>query len=190
MPKGVDGFQKGYIPWNKGMKGYTNSGSFKKGMPTWNTGIPWSEDVILKISKPKPSMCGENHPNYKHGKSLDKEYFKERARLRRIKFPEDYKARKHNRRIMTKDLNIKTIQMVYEDNIKKYGTLTCYLCEKPIEFKKDNLEHKTPLSRGGTNEYNNLAVACKSCNCKKHAKTEQEYRKEKSLWGTVSQVVN
>ena len=67
-------------------------------------------------------------------------------------------------RSKTKDLSIQTIQVVYEDNIKKYGTLTCYLCLNPIEFKQDSLEHKTPLSRGGTNEYNNLAVACKKCN--------------------------
>src|SRR3990167_5446003 len=38
----------------------------------------------------------------------------------------------HNRRLLTKDLTIKTIQQVYEDNIKKYSTLTCYLCLKPI----------------------------------------------------------
>ena len=76
------------------------------------------------------------------------------------------------------ELPIKRIQLVYEDNIKKYGTLTCYLCLTPVEFKKDHLEHKIPLSRGGTNEYNNLAIACQRCNCKKHARTEEEYRKE------------
>lgn len=27
-------FEKGYVPWNKGMNGYTNSGSFKKGQPS------------------------------------------------------------------------------------------------------------------------------------------------------------
>lgn len=29
----------------------------------------------------------------------------------------------------------------------------------------------------GTNEYNNLAISCQHCNCKKHIKTEKEYRK-------------
>lgn len=35
------------VSYNKGMKGYTNSGSFKKGHPTSNTGRTWikSEDV-------------------------------------------------------------------------------------------------------------------------------------------------
>ncbi len=73
-------------------------------------------------------------------------------------------------------LTVIIIQEVYEDNIKRYGTLTCYLCEKPIKFGNDHLEHKTPLSRGGTNDYKNLAVSCEICNCRKHNKTEKEYR--------------
>ena len=39
-----------------------------------------------------------------------------------------------------------------------------------------NLNQKNHLSRGGTNEYNNLAVACQTCNCKKHTKTEKEFK--------------
>ena len=73
-------------------------------------------------------------------------------------------------------ISSKAIQMVYEDNIKKHGTLTCYLCLLPIEFGQDSLEHKTPLTRGGTNEYNNLDVSHRSCNSKKCNKTEKEYR--------------
>jgi 5-methylcytosine-specific restriction endonuclease McrA len=65
---------------------------------------------------------------------------------------------------------------VYEENIKHFGTLTCYLCLKPIKFKQDSLEHKIPLSRGGTNEYCNLAIAHQNCNKKKFTKTESEYR--------------
>lgn len=84
-----------------------------------------------------------------------------------------YKALKR----MGGDLSIKTIQLVYEDNIKLHGTLTCYLCLVPIEFKKDHLEHKIPLSRGGTNIYENLAVACQKCNCMKHNKTEDEFKR-------------
>lgn len=88
-----------------------------------------------------------------------------------------YKIYRHNRRLKEKGLTIRVVQLVYEDNIKKYGTLTCYLCELSIPFGKDHLEHKTPLSRGGTNEYNNLAIACQKCNCSKHSKTETEYRR-------------
>lgn len=86
------------------------------------------------------------------------------------------KIRKAKRKLLTKDLTITIIQQVYEDNIKQYGTLTCYLCLQPIPFGQDHLEHKTPLSRGGNNERGNLDVACQKCNWKKRCRTEIEYR--------------
>lgn len=73
------------------------------------------------------------------------------------------------------------LQSIYEDNIKNYGTLTCYLCLKPIEFGKDHLDHKTPLSRGGDSSKNNLGIAHSVCNLKKHNRTEKEYREIISL---------
>jgi len=66
------------------------------------------------------------------------------------------------------------VQMVYEDNIKKYGTLTCVVCGKRVRFGDDNLEHNVSLSRGGTNEYSNLGVAHHACNSLKNARTLKE----------------
>ena len=79
-------------------------------------------------------------------------------------------------RICPEKINIKTIQEVYEDNIKKYGTLTCYLCSEPIEFKQDTLEHRVPISRGGSNIKSNLGISHRGCNSRKHNRTEEEYR--------------
>lgn len=87
------------------------------------------------------------------------------------------KVSSHNHRLRIKGLKIAIIQQVYEDNIKRYGTLTCYLCLKPIEFGRDSLEHKIPSSRGGSNLKDNLDVACQHCNFSKQGKTEEEYRK-------------
>lgn len=85
------------------------------------------------------------------------------------------KAQHHNRRAMLKGLTIAIIQSVYEDNIKKYGRLTCILCFKPIEFGTDSLEHLTPLSRGGSNDFANLGIAHNKCNKQKGAKTLSEW---------------
>ncbi len=101
---------------------------------------------------------------YKHGISYTKEYIK----------------LEHQKRTALRKragaLTLKTIQNVYEDNIKQHGTLTCYLCLKPIQFSDDALEHKIPLSRNGTNHRKNLAVAHKQCNSIKGTKTFEEYK--------------
>lgn len=73
-------------------------------------------------------------------------------------------------------LSVKTLQLVYEDNIKKYGTLTCYLCSKPIIFNEDSLDHIIPASKGGTNDYNNLGITHLKCNISKNKKTLEEFR--------------
>ncbi len=115
---------------------------------------------------------------------LNKEYIKKRAKKWYTKNKDKIKFYHRKQTALRKKrcgiLTVKTIQQVYTDNIKKYGVLTCYLCFKPIAEKKDNLEHKTPLSRGGTNEYKNLAVAHQRCNSRKRTLTEMEYRKK---WG-------
>ena len=80
------------------------------------------------------------------------------------------KACNHNRRTSGSKLTLAIVQRVYEDNIKKYGVLTCYLCKQPIVFGDDNLEHIIPISKGGTNDYNNLRVAHTVCN--KHKKSK------------------
>ena len=85
------------------------------------------------------------------------------------------KASSTNRRALTKDLTKEIVQRVYEDNIKKYGTLTCILCGKPVEFTDSSLEHLMPLSRGGSNNYENLGIAHNSCNKRKGTKTLGEW---------------
>ena len=104
-----------------------------------------------------------------------------KARKWRLSHPLERKRQQQRNKSMRKqqggNISIKIIQLIYEDNIKKYGALTCYLCLNPIRFGEDSLEHKIPLSRGGTNLYNNLAIACQKCNSKKHTKTEKEYRR-------------
>ncbi len=96
------------------------------------------------------------------------------------------KVKRHNRRDLLKGLtflSVDIIQQVYEKNIKKYGTLTCDLCFKPVEFGKDTLEHFTPISRGGTNEIENLGIAHKVCNSLKATKTLDEYLIKNNLKG-------
>jgi len=48
----------------------------------------------------------------------------------------------------------------------------CYYCKIN---KSNSIDHKIPLSKGGTNNIDNLVPACISCNSKKKDKTELDY---------------
>ena len=152
-------------------KGNTGStGVMPEGYVPWNKGMNMSLEHREKLSKAHLGQTPWNKLN------RTPEEFREVKREYRRKNKAQFKAYDHKKRLRRSTLTIETVQRVYEDNIKKYGTLTCYLCLEPIPFGKDHLEHKTPLSRGGTNEYYNLGVACQKCNCKKHNKTVKEYK--------------
>lgn len=40
----------------------------------------------------------------------------------------------------------------------------CALCGEPVKFKKMTVDHKIPLSKGGTNDISNLQLAHLICN--------------------------
>lgn len=50
----------------------------------------------------------------------------------------------------------------------------CYYCGALL-VKPIHIDHKTPISRGGTNWPDNLALSCAGCNLSKGAKTEAEF---------------
>lgn len=91
------------------------------------------------------------------------------------------------RRYLKIGLSIETVQQVYEENIKKHGTLTCYLCNYPVVFGDDTVEHKIPLSRKDEfpevdiNGKENLGIAHGLCNSKKGTKTFEEWTIMQSL---------
>ena len=181
-------------PWNKGISVRLNpQGEFKKGHIAWHAGKKW-------LNKKKETHCKRGHmyqDNWVHAqgwricKQCQNDLRKKRRHdtgVNKIYRTKPYSVRrsKEEGRLYRKqqtailrgggDLPMERLQMVYEDNIKKYGTLTCYLCELSISFGEDALEHKTPISRGGTNEYYNLGIAHRKCNNKKYNMTEEEYR--------------
>lgn len=55
----------------------------------------------------------------------------------------------------------------------------CFYCDVLID-KKDtkswHVEHKTPLSRGGSHTKDNITLSCASCNMRKGARTVEEFR--------------
>ena len=144
--------------------------------PRWKGGIIHKRHMMRLWHNENRKKANEYKRRSRHKLGISKKYKYELG----ISRTKEYKKRQRQKRKAEYkrggDLPLSRIQMIYEDNIKKNGTLTCYLCLKPIPFGFDNLEHKTPLSRGGDNKVNNLGVACQKCNYSKGAKTEKEYR--------------
>jgi hypothetical protein len=108
------------------------------------------------------------------------------TRKRSSTYAASRRARSCRRRAMG-EVPVVTIQQVYEENIKKFGTLTCELCFKPIQFGQDSLEHFHPVSRikeytgADIHERSNLGVAhdgvrsAEKCNNHKYAMTLEEW---------------
>lgn len=61
-----------------------------------------------------------------------------------------------------------------EELTAKFNELgnVCYYCGIPGKMV---IEHMTPISRGGTNNIDNIVPACSSCNSRKHSKTAAEF---------------
>jgi 5-methylcytosine-specific restriction endonuclease McrA len=157
--------------------------------PNWKGGLPTCKDCGRTLSNRNSIRCKYCAPKELANRESMKILFKKRAIYTKnpiynggVSRTKKYIKLHHQRRKAIENgggfLSVKTIQEIYEENIKKYGTLTCIYCIKPITFGQDTLEHKTPLSRGGTNEKKNLAIACAICNSKKGNKTYEEYAQQ------------
>lgn len=57
---------------------------------------------------------------------------------------------------------------------QKLASGQCYYCEKSFAHEDLTMDHKVPISRGGTSTKGNVVVCCKSCNSEKKYYTPAE----------------
>src|SRR5208283_587336 len=60
-------------------------------------------------------------------------------------------------------------------NLLKAFDFKCFYCHAELSKKTRTLDHKIPLSRGGSNEPENLVPCCRTCNSRKHNMTAEEF---------------
>ena len=136
----------------------------------------WKQENKNRVSewRNSPEQLLKNRARAKSWVERNPEWHKRNVEKWRIENPlkvrASKKASKATRRLLGGILRHQTVQSVYEDNIKRYGTLTCCICLGQIKFGDDSLEHKIPISRGGTNSYENLGISHLKCNLKKATK--------------------
>lgn len=69
-----------------------------------------------------------------------------------------------------------------------HNNTTCWNCGKvDTEF---NVHHIVPLSKGGTNNFNNLSILCKECHKKVHSKGSDYQDDEKDNGINIKNTVN
>ncbi|AFZ67070.1 restriction endonuclease [Deinococcus peraridilitoris DSM 19664] len=55
----------------------------------------------------------------------------------------------------------------------------CYYCQRPFDFaglSRPTVDHRTPKARGGTDDLDNIVLACLNCNQRKGPKTADEFQ--------------
>lgn len=101
------------------------------------------------------------------------EYFREELRKRQKENPEKFRAYEANRRARKKatggTYTREDVQLQYES---QRGL--CWWCGKPVG-NDYHIDHRIPLSRGGSNDARNLCIACPHCNAEKHNKLPHEW---------------
>lgn len=76
-----------------------------------------------------------------------------------------------------------TVERFTDTEIFERDGYRCYLCGVEVDAtlplfhpRKANLEHRTPLARGGDHSRANCATACWACNSRKGTQTDEEFR--------------
>ena len=150
------GFQTGNKHWDNpaSIKTQLKAGDNKIGVDTqFVKGTqPWNKGKGQLFT-------GSNNPCWRGGITLNPDYFLSKMNERRVKKTE----------------NGGSHTMEEWDSLKqKYGHI-CLCCKKSEPQIKLSRDHILPISKGGTDNIDNIQPLCRSCNCKKWA-TEIDYR--------------
>ncbi len=92
------------------------------------------------------------------------------------------RERARNRKVLLENVGVVNEHLRYRELLLKEQRGKCYFCKRNITIHTIEIDHLTPISKGGANDYENLAGCCPPCNKAKTDKTELEFifwRKER-----------
>lgn len=106
----------------------------------------------------------------------------EYSRIYYATHPEKRSMYAHNRRVREKGNGGSHTSEELNTLFKEQDGLCAY-CEKLLysSFEEPfHVDHKIPITRGGSNDISNIALACPDCNISKNMKTDAEFLAERS----------
>jgi 5-methylcytosine-specific restriction endonuclease McrA len=124
------------------------------------------ENKKYKRNKEKEKL---QHKKYYQKNKLK---IKEQIKNYREKNPDCHRVANKKRKYLKKTAKGTFTKELLKQKFDYYGN-RCYYCNNSDKL---TIEHRIPLSRGGTNWPANLLPVCPSCNSKKGAKTEKEFK--------------
>ena len=75
----------------------------------------------------------------------------------------------------SKKISRETQFLVIKDNILKYGDFTCEYCLRVVKPKDIHFDHRTPKSKGGRGNKENVSLSCSTCNLRKKTRRAEEF---------------
>lgn len=137
-----------------------------------------------KCTKQENSNTYQKNPQKKYEKVLD--YQRRTGLITKYKpyNPQYYSSEKSKTKKRARDLKRRFLKynadlefkITYStiDEIKTKYDNKCAYCGKDCS-QEYHIDHKLPLSRGGGNNIDNLALSCPTCNLRKNDKTDVEF---------------
>ena len=100
-------------------------------------------------------------------------FFAATSKKYRQTHPERWRAAITKSRAKRRNVPIYDLTVIEWQFILEWFGHRCFYCGK--DGVKLELEHMTPLSRGGSHTAENVAPACRLCNAHKHTQTAEEF---------------
>ncbi len=85
------------------------------------------------------------------------------------------RARARNRKEQLEAVGVVNEHLQFRESLFKQQNEKCYFCKNQLSLEAMEIDHLTPISRGGGNDYKNLAACCLPCNRAKTNRTEEEF---------------
>lgn len=118
----------------------------------------------------------EKTPAYKASKRRTYEHYRvtqkaqELERKRKLNYYYTHFSKKYNL------YNPNAYKVTVEDIRTLFKADKCFYCGVDLSDSVKTVDHKVPVSRGGTNALTNLVISCLACNSQKGSKTCREYK--------------